>query len=496
MKSEMIKFAGGLMTESGPMNRPPGSCLIATNYEIPPTGGYRRINGYTLYDGSAAPAVPAALPGSGPVRGVVVFNDVVYAVRDNVAATAGVMYKATSSGWVDVGASLPAGGQYEFIVYNFYGASNLKKLYGVNGVGPAFSFDGTTFSSIPVTGMTVDKPTHISAFRNHLFVSFPGGSVQHSSITDPTTWSAILGAGELGVGDEVTGFTVEAGGTLVIFSRDRINLLTGSSSADWTLTCFSEDSGAVEGSVQRFGTSLFLDDRGLRSLETSQKFGDFSAGTLSAGFRPVVDELVAVGVSCSVTVKSKNQYRLFFANGQGLCCSFAGDRFVGATRIDYPVEISSVCSGEIFARERCFFGSDEGSVFETDDGNSFSGVEIVSLLRTQFYHYRSPTDKKRFRRIFFETDADDATQFLLAASFGYGSGDIPRSVGMYGAGGFWNGSYWDGFNWSVPTAPTGPVRLAGVGNNMSVLISHSSATDACFTLFGMVCEFDKRGHIR
>lgn len=41
----------------------------------------------------------AAVPGSGNVLGVVLYNDVVYAFRNNVGATASVLYKSTVSGW-------------------------------------------------------------------------------------------------------------------------------------------------------------------------------------------------------------------------------------------------------------------------------------------------------------------------------------------------------------------------------------------------------------
>jgi len=44
----------------------------------------------------------AAVPGSGPVRGVFEFNDVVYAFRDNAGADALVLYKSTAGGWVAV----------------------------------------------------------------------------------------------------------------------------------------------------------------------------------------------------------------------------------------------------------------------------------------------------------------------------------------------------------------------------------------------------------
>lgn len=42
------------------------------------------------------------VPGSGPIRGVAIYNDSVYAFRDNVGGTAGNMYKATTGGWVQV----------------------------------------------------------------------------------------------------------------------------------------------------------------------------------------------------------------------------------------------------------------------------------------------------------------------------------------------------------------------------------------------------------
>jgi len=45
------------------------------------------------------------VPGSGPVRGVAVFQGTVYAWRDNAGATAGVMWKATPTGWQQVAGS-------------------------------------------------------------------------------------------------------------------------------------------------------------------------------------------------------------------------------------------------------------------------------------------------------------------------------------------------------------------------------------------------------
>jgi hypothetical protein len=75
------------------------------------SSGVRQANAngavYTIandpYDSAAANwlrALIQTVPGSGPVRGGFVFNGVVYAVRDNAGATLGIIYKATSAGWV------------------------------------------------------------------------------------------------------------------------------------------------------------------------------------------------------------------------------------------------------------------------------------------------------------------------------------------------------------------------------------------------------------
>lgn len=50
------------------------------------------------------------VPGSGRIRGVAVYNDIVYAFRDNAGATAGAMYKQSAAGWVLV----PFGTEVQF----------------------------------------------------------------------------------------------------------------------------------------------------------------------------------------------------------------------------------------------------------------------------------------------------------------------------------------------------------------------------------------------
>lgn len=57
---------------------------------------------YLAYVADVQRALITQVPGSGRIRGVWLYNGTVYAFRDNDGATAGRMYRSTSSGWVEV----------------------------------------------------------------------------------------------------------------------------------------------------------------------------------------------------------------------------------------------------------------------------------------------------------------------------------------------------------------------------------------------------------
>ena len=102
------------------------------------------------------------------------------------------------------------GGRYDTIQHNFYGAANRSCIYGAYGEGPGFEFDGTVIAPLE-TGMAVNKPKRVFEIANHLGLTFDGGSVQFSSIGEPLLWDVITGAGEIGLGTEVTDVLQEIG---------------------------------------------------------------------------------------------------------------------------------------------------------------------------------------------------------------------------------------------------------------------------------------------
>jgi len=439
-----------------------------------------------------------AVPGSGEIRGVFMLQGVIYAFRDNVGATECNLHESSATGWQPVTTpTLSAGGKYRFVKYNFTGNAGSVKIYGCDGVNKGFEFDGTTLTQI-TTGMTVDTPNHIAAHKKHLFLGFSGGSLQHSPIGDPTgTWTAVTGAGEIGTGDEITNLLVLPGDTLGVFNRNNTYLLYGTSSADWNLVHFSDESGAIEDSVQRLGTALYADDRGITTLKAVQEYGDFNASTLSQKInKRLIPQLSTV--TNSVRVKNKDQYRLFFEDGSGVCCTYSGDRLIGFTTISYPNTVRTIYNSEdTTGAERIFFGSDDGYIYEMNKGRGFDGQALVSTLRLAFNHVGTPAYNKRFFKVIFELEGGRNIDIKFNADYSYAARTIPQGVeqnfSVKGGGGYWNIDEWDQIVWDGQPVSSAEAYLDGIGTNLSLVIYTNQSHQDSHTLQGAIIHYSGRG---
>ncbi len=514
--------------------------------------------------------------GSGPIRGVWVYNGSTYAFRDNAGATECKMFKASSSGWaaVDLGqyikfntgsaavtegatltgatssatgtvrrvairtgtvggsdatgvfvltgvtgtfqsaenlqvsastvavstsalvtVALIPGGRCEFVNYNFGGSSSTNRLYWVDGFNTAFEFDGTY--AVPLfTGMSVDTPKHLAAHKKHLFLGFHKGSLQHSSIGDPYGWSVVTGASELGTGDEISGLQVMPGDAMAIFNRNRIYILYGTSSADWNLKTFSDNSGAIEWTIQNLTETMFLDDRGVTTFSAVNAYGDFTMNAISKKIKPLIDDKKGLSIA-SIRVRKKGQYRLFFNDGTAIYATFSGNKLAGFIRIDLDKVVYTVCSAEdTDGNEILFFGSDDGYIYQLDAGTSFDGSEIEAILRLSYYHFDSPTRDKRFRKIQFEMSGDSSIALQFQPDFSYADANVPeartRDLSVQGSGGYWNIHNWDNYNWSGQVISTAEENLDGVGTNMGILVLSEATYEQPHILQGVTVHYSPR----
>lgn len=397
--------------------------------------------------------------------------------------------------------TIPAGGRYFFVAQNFYGAESARALYGCNGVGPAFEFDGTTFTSI-ATGMVNDTPNRIAVFRNHLFLAFDGGSVQHSAPGDPLTFDPEVGTvGEIAFGSDVADF-IQNIDSLLILCEHGIYALTGYDVTDWVKSTITEEAGAKPFTGQRFGPGLYLDNRGLRSVNATQAYGNFAMGTFSAQVEKTLARKRAASVApvASCIVRTKNHYRLFFADGTGLSF-YLGRKTPESMSFDLGKIVRCISSTESpDGGERVLFGSDDGYVYQLDKGISFDGEPIEAFCQLSYNQLGMPDVVKRIFKIGLEVSAAGATTIGVSVDFDYAggeqSGSSAISLEAYGAGALWGIGRWGEFVWGAPVENSIEAHVDGQGRNVSLIIYSNSHLIAPYELRGATIFFGERGRVR
>lgn len=404
--------------------------------------------------------------------------------------------RAAASG-ADFAQTLAPGGRLEKRVHNFYGHTSTLRLYGVDGKNKAFEYqDSPEFFCQIDTGMTIDTPSHLGIHNNQLFLGFPGGSLQRSSVGDPPVWSVTLGATEMAVGDEITAILEEIGDTLFVFTRSHTYYVLGDVS-NYALKKFSEETGAHAWTVQRIGQGIYLDDRGFTSLSATQRFGNYAANSFTAKVEPLVQELRAQGAIASCVVKNKNLYRAFFPDGRFLSIGVNGSKITGITSGDLGKVVRCVDSAEDkFGNEMILFGSDDGFIYRMESGPSFDGEKIQAFFRTAFHHSRSPQRRKRYRRAAFHVDTRGKCSLSVGTDYSFADPNEAieriRSISLNGGGGLWDVSKWNEFRWSTGVIADTSITIDASGTNIGFLISHEAADEEEHTVSSIMLALSPR----
>lgn len=478
--SAYTALTGGIDLVTPPVQLYPGACLFAVNYECPVTGGYRRIDGYE----QLGPEVP----GEGPMLGVATFQDRTYAIRKDVGEDEATLYRLNSAGdtWESLGTV--HNGRHEFDEGNVTGTEGGRALYGVGG-GKPFEIKGGTLTEL------ADAPAgalFIALHRNHLFLGFTQGSIQHSGIGDATNWDAATGgAGEIGVGQTLNGLLRGRGGTLHAICRDSIQTLYGTSATDWQLDVTIPNSGGRAYSAQNLLQPYFVAERGIASLEAADSFGDFRPMQPGALIEPIFTrDDYANRIVASAISKTRAQYRIFFNDRSGIYLSPAG-----ITTVRFPHQVAVTHSAELDdGRERLLFGDDEGRVCLMG-GNTFAGEPIEAFLTLAYNNLRTPNIRKRFRRVFWDVRAGSNASISILPDYDYGTieAGIPRRefLQFLLGGGLWDVDNWDEFSWSVPSLGQEPMNIAGTASSVNFAI-YSKSSDPPHEILGYDIHFAER----
>jgi hypothetical protein len=330
--------------------------------------------------------------------------------------------------------------RYQFITANFFAREDWDGFYGVSGAGKAFSFaafdadndgDEEQYLQFITTNTIVpdeDRPRHIEVFQNHLALGYKDGTVRLSVPGEPELFDGIAGAVEIGVGDRVTGLLTMRGKALGIFCEKKIVTLLGDDADNFTLETLAPKTGAIEYTVVDMGIPLYCDNRGISTLEQSQKYGNFVGIRMSQKVSPWIlprmtraEDLFSLakgaGVVCAVPVRAKNQYRVFFRDGRVLILTMNGDGSLAYTYALYylneerdefivPIAHSSEVDGDgverihlaHFSPRSAINAATSRRVWEFERGYGFDGSWYDAFFDTAF-SYNDPFRESTVRKI-------------------------------------------------------------------------------------------------
>ncbi len=390
--------------------------------------------------------------------------------------------------------ALPPGGRYEFDIYNFYGQLTSLRLYGANGVGNAFEFDGTVFSNIK-TGASTDTPAFVKAHRRYLYLAI-GASLINSSVGTPTRFVTAEGASEIATGDVITGLASLPGEALGIMGRNSSQSLTGASSASWSLNVIRADVGAVAYTVQTMGDTFMADDRGITSVQAVQNYGNFSSSTASTQIQPLIDRAKNLIVG-SFLSRRLGLYVLVLTTGSAIAMTARSGKLLGFTQLQFPFTPTCAFSGEdATGTERIFIGASNGFVYEIEKGQSADGAEFEAFARLAYSQSKSPRIKKRYRKMVLQVASQQYTSLRFSGELSFGSNEISTlstdTAEPAGAGGYWDISNWDEFYWDGQDVSEPEISLAGTGTNIALTFYKKNALDAGHILQGAVIHYTPR----
>ena len=419
---------GGLNTSRDVLSQgetQPGSATALINYEPAVTGGYRKISGFANNYGTVT--------GTGSVLGVCVadgINDGILACRKPSSGNNYLhKWNNSSSAWDAVttaGSPTMVGvTKVRFSRLNFA----TPKVVLTDGINPAATYDGTTYTQITHNDAPTD-PKFSAIFQNHLFLA---GDPAHptklffSAPLAETNFAANDGAGVINVGFPIVAIK-SFRNELFIFGATNIKKLGGTALANFTLQTVTDDLGclATDSVIEIGGDLLFLSQDGLRPISGTDKIGDVNLETISKDIQSIFTDIIfdidLEGLN-AVVIRQKTQFRYFFAgaDSQGIIGGFR--QTPNGLQFEYSqmLGITATCadSGYIGQNEIVIHGTSTGKVQQQEQGNSFGGDPIFSIFQTPFFHMQDPEQRKVFYTVATYLRSEGDNSIVMSAVYDY-----------------------------------------------------------------------------
>jgi hypothetical protein len=499
------------MTTSGSLNETLDGCIRIKAYQVKVTFFYTVPSArYFVGDGAIAPANVCRVDvtyfvrsdgswSAGTAEGSVQFTNIqpvtggkrtvepgdkFYLTQSDAENSTSPVINIVSSGTGAEYNGLPArnrlitnASRYQFITANFFGRDEWDGFYGVSGAGRAFSFatydaDGVTGNEdylIQITTNTLDTegdtPRHIAFHHYALALGYRSGIVRFSVPGEPENFDGVQGAAEVGVGDKVTGLLSMKGTVLGVYCENSIWGIAGTDVDNYQTQVLSPYNGAIEYSVVDMGIPVYCDNRGVSTLEQSEKYGNFAGRRLSYNVTPFIlprmvrnnAQFSGKGVVCAIPFRADNQYLVYFKDGRVLVMTMNPDGNPSFTYSTYYIGegtsgnflVPFAWSAQVddqgidrvhvshFSTQSTVSDSDSLKVYEINRGWGFAGQPIPNHYTVNWY-YKDPFTVTTLKKIRLDglTQGISSCKVTLAkeydTAFSTAFTDINLRVGQIG----------------------------------------------------------------
>ena len=416
-----VSLSGGLdkSTNSLELLRTPGVATKLRNFEVSIEGGYRRINGYSLFGGGSA----ARPNSSNDIEGLAVYADGTIAVAGD-----DIYFSKDGTSWLQINkASVDAAGdnystftgrselsltsldQCEFTIYegtSDYGdlvitdksGNNKPFLFKMTGTGDALSSRTYFVSQITISGSKTAK--FCTIHDNHLVVAgdpTTPNTVYYSGTGDIDSFSS-SGSGSITLEDKIVGLKSFRKELFILCQNSIFKLININDSSNIAVVPVTKNVGCIDGQTiqEMAGDLIFLAPDGFRTVAGTARIGDVELGTISQNIQPIINDIVQNKSQyqfSSVVIRTKSQYRMFYSKSTDSTATSKG--VIGVLRPNgfewsetLGISAPAITSGfDNNGEEKFYHGDRDGYIFNHNTGNSFNPAGTETNIEAE---YQSP----------------------------------------------------------------------------------------------------------
>ena len=510
-----IPCRGGLYTNEDFLtlsDTAPGSATKLVNFEVSPYGGYRRISGYKYLD--ATYTRPA---GTGALLGLFIYNDNIYAARQESSGTDyDVLKYASGVGWSTT--SLTSGQSATNVVrvrglnHSFTGN---KSLILTDGINFPMRLVDTTWTKLNGSS-DVDNASFAETYKNRVFFAGMSQKPQLLIFTAPNSdsdFSAAGGAGSINVGFDIMALK-RFRDALYIFGKTDIRKLTGDSINSFVIEEVSNSVGCIasDSIVEIGGDVLFLAPDGIRTIQATERIGDIELATISKNIQQtlnLIDTDFNYNQLCATVVREKSQFRYLFGKSTLTAPNTSG--FIGALRTSDQrsgwefgdlrgFQANCAVSGYIGDDEFVLHGDFDGHIYRQEQGGTFQDNNVFASYKTPFLDFGNTELRKLFNKVSIFTRPEGDNTFLVTADYDWDDADVfsPNDYSITSTGS--RAEYRDtatqyntaGFVYGGATKPVIRQTIQGSGRAM-LLRFVTTASANPFSIFGFSIQYEEAG---